>query len=197
MLVAGIVAFTVAWFGDSGTSLESPLSNEPAQVFTPRKQVPLDAEARQVAGRFILTAVARQNLGESYRLAHPELRQGMSKREWLTGNIPVVYYPAKQIETATFKVDESYPGEAILEVALLPKDADEGEATGLLHRTEEGREGDGGALAGELLGSARGASDSDRPELDRACQVGCRRPGSAGGSSRSRCSAPSSGRVRS
>ena len=47
----------------------------------------------------------------------------MSKREWLTGNIPVVYYPAKQIETATFKVDESYPGEAILEVALLPKDA--------------------------------------------------------------------------
>ena len=47
----------------------------------------------------------------------------MSKREWLTGNIPVVYYPAKAIETATFKVDESYPDEAILEVALLPKDS--------------------------------------------------------------------------
>jgi hypothetical protein len=120
---AGIVAFSVAWLGDSGMSLESPLSNEPAQVYTPRKHVPLDAEARQIAGRFILTAVARQNLGESYALVHPELRQGMSKREWLTGNIPVVYYPAKQIETATFKVDESYPGEAILEVALLPKDA--------------------------------------------------------------------------
>jgi hypothetical protein len=124
ILVAGIaVVLTVAWLGDSGTTLEAPLSDEPAQVFTPRKQVPLDAEARQVAGRFILTAVARENLGESYRLAHPDLRQGMSKREWLTGNIPVVYYPAKQIETATFKVDESYPDEAILEVALLPKDA--------------------------------------------------------------------------
>jgi hypothetical protein len=123
ILVAGVVAFTVAWVGDTGTSLESPLSKEPAQVYTPRKQVPLEAEARKVAGRFILTAVARENLGESYALAHPELRQGMSKREWLTGNIPVVYYPAKQIETATFKVDESYPGEAILEVALLPKDS--------------------------------------------------------------------------
>ena len=122
VLVAGIVAFTVAWFGDTGTSLESPLSNEPAQVYTPRKQVPLDAAARTVAGRFILTAVARQNLAESYALAHPELRQGMTKREWLTGDIPVVYYPAKQIETATFKVDESYPAEAILEVALLPKE---------------------------------------------------------------------------
>lgn len=120
-LLAGTVALTVAWVGDRGTALDSPLSNEPAQVYTPRKHVPLDAEARKVAGRFILTAVARLNLAESYALAHPELRQGMSKREWLTGNIPVVYYPAKQIETATFKVDESYPGEAILEVALLPK----------------------------------------------------------------------------
>ena len=121
VFTAGVVAFTVAYFGDTGTSQETPLSNTPAQVFTPRKQVPLDQEARRVAGRFILTAVARENLGESYDLAHPELRQGMTRREWLTGNIPVVYYPAKEIETARFKVDESYPDEAILEVALLPK----------------------------------------------------------------------------
>ena len=122
ILVVGAVAFAAAWVGDTGKSLESPISNEPAQVFTPRKQVSLDQEARRVAGRFILTAVARANLGESYELAHPQLRQGMTKQEWLTGNIPVVYYPAKEIETATFKVDESYPDEAILEVALLPKD---------------------------------------------------------------------------
>jgi hypothetical protein len=122
ILVAGVVAFAVAWIGDTGTSQETPLSNEPAQLFTPRKQVPLDVEARKVAGRFILTAVARENLAESYALAHPELRQGLTKAEWLTGNIPVVYYPAKQIEQARFKVDESYPNEAILEVALLPKD---------------------------------------------------------------------------
>jgi hypothetical protein len=123
ILVAGVVAFTVAWVGDTGTSQETPLSNEPAQVFTPRKQVPLDVEARRVAGRFILTAVARENLGASYQLVHPELRQGLTKQEWLTGNIPVVYYPAKEIETARFKVDESYADEAILEVALLPKEA--------------------------------------------------------------------------
>ena len=123
VLTGGVVAFTVAYFGNTGTSQEVPLSIQPAQVFTPRKQVPLDKEARRVAGKFILTAVARENLGESYDLAHPELRQGMTKREWLTGNIPVVYYPAKAIETATFKVDESYPDEAILEVALLPKES--------------------------------------------------------------------------
>ncbi|NUT56010.1 MAG: hypothetical protein HOQ03_08525 [Thermoleophilia bacterium] len=123
VLTAGVVAFTVAYIGDTGASQETPLSDAPAQVFTPRKQVPLDKEARRVAGRFILTAVARENLGESYELAHPELRQGLTRREWLTGNIPVVYYPAKAIETATFKVDESYPDEAILEVALLPRES--------------------------------------------------------------------------
>ncbi|MGH3071577.1 MAG: hypothetical protein ACRDNB_04805 [Gaiellaceae bacterium] len=123
LLIAGVVAFGVAYVGDTGASQETPLSDKPAQVFTPRKQVPLDEAARRVAGRFILTAVARENLAESYALAHPELRQGLTKREWLTGNIPVVYYPAKAIETATFKVDESYPDEAILEVALLPKDS--------------------------------------------------------------------------
>ena len=122
IVVAGVVAISVAWIGDTGTSLESPLSNEPAQVFTPRRQVPLDGEARRVAARFILTAVARENLGESYDLAHPELRQGMTRREWLTGDIPVVYYPAQEIGQARFKVDESYPDEVILEVALLPKE---------------------------------------------------------------------------
>ena len=58
-------------------------------------------------GRFILTASHGENLGDSYDVVHPELRQGMTRREWLTGNMPVVYYPAKAIETATFKVDES------------------------------------------------------------------------------------------
>jgi hypothetical protein len=123
VLVAGVVAGAVTWIGDTGTSQETPLTHKPAQVFTPRKQVPLDTDARRVAGRFILTAVAREDLAESYDLTHPELRQGLSRKEWLTGNIPVVFYPAKAIETATFKVDESYPDEAMLEVALLPKDS--------------------------------------------------------------------------
>ena len=121
LLVAGVVAVTVAWVGDTGTSQERPVSDEPAQVFTPRKQVPLEPEARRVAGRFILTAVARRDLGESYGLAHPELRQGLTRREWLTGDIPVVYFPVAEIDGATFKVDESYADEAILQVALLPK----------------------------------------------------------------------------
>jgi hypothetical protein len=120
LLVVGVVAATVAYFGNTAKVVATPLSNKPAQVFTARQQVPLDKQARRVAGRFIQTAVARKHLAESYELTHPQLRQGMTKEQWLTGNIPVSPYPVEKIETATFKVDESYPNEAILEVALLP-----------------------------------------------------------------------------
>ena len=50
VFTAGVVAFTVAYFGDTGTSQERPPSNTPAQVFTPRKQVPLD-KGRRAASR--------------------------------------------------------------------------------------------------------------------------------------------------
>lgn len=121
VLVVGAAVFTVRVFGNTAETLDAPKSNQPAQLLTERKQVPLDKDARRVAGEFILTAVPRKRLAESYELTHPELRQGLSKKEWETGNIPVTYYPADQLDTATFKVDESYPDEAMLEVALLPK----------------------------------------------------------------------------
>ncbi len=124
VLVVGVAVFTISFFGNTAESLDAPKSNQPAQLLTERKQVPLDKAARKVAGEFILTAVPRKKLAESYELTHPELRQGLSKQEWLTGNIPVTYYPADELDTATFKVDESYPDEAMLEVALLPKAKD-------------------------------------------------------------------------
>ena len=121
VLVAGVAAVTIVYFGNTGKTYVDTKSNVPAQIYTQRKQIPLEKDARRVAGRFLLTAVSRKNLGESYDLTHPDLRQGLSRKEWLTGNIPVTYYPADKLDAATFKVDESYQNEAILEVALLPK----------------------------------------------------------------------------
>lgn len=67
---------------------------KPAVTAERQQPVKLDPAARQVADKFILTAVARKNLGEAYELTHPDLRQGLTKQQWLTGNIPVQYYPA-------------------------------------------------------------------------------------------------------
>jgi hypothetical protein len=124
ILVAGIVAFSTVYLFDTGTSVEQKITvreTGPAIVPEEKPTVALDPAAKQVAGRFILTAVARRSLGESYTLTHPELRQGLSLSEWKTGNIPVQYYPADAIDKATFKIDESHADEALLEVALVPK----------------------------------------------------------------------------
>jgi len=125
VLVAGVVAFSTVYIFDTGESVESKITDRetgPAVVAVPRKNVVLDPAARRVAGEFILSAVARKNLAESYEITHPELRQGLTLRQWLTGNIPVQYYPAEAIDKATFKIDESYPDEAVLEVALVPRE---------------------------------------------------------------------------
>ena len=107
----------------------SPDTDAPPQRFSsaravePESQVkaPLPDEARQVAVRFIQTAVARQNLEEAWTLVGPNLRGGLSRDEWLTGNNPVVPYPIDELDVAPYKIDESYERSALLEVALLPK----------------------------------------------------------------------------
>ena len=121
VLAAGVVAVLVAFFGDDPPPKVERFSNRPANVVKTPKTVPVPPEARRVAGKFILTAVARKNLAASWPLTHPELRAGLSRREWMTGNIPVVPYPVDELDVATFKVDWSYPNDVSLRVALLPK----------------------------------------------------------------------------
>lgn len=79
---------------------------------------------RQIAGEFILAAAGREDLAKAWKLTHPELRAqcGCTYKEWLTGNIPVQYYPSQEISTASFEVDEITPREVYLRVLLLPKE---------------------------------------------------------------------------
>jgi hypothetical protein len=120
LLALGVAAFLFAFFRNTGDSTET-FSDEPANIFTPEKTVQVDPEARKVAAEFIKTAVARKNLAASYALADPELRQGFSLKQWKTGNIPVVYYPIRNVDLAGFKVDRSYENEVVLQVLLAPE----------------------------------------------------------------------------
>ena len=77
-----------------------------------------------IAGEFILAAAGREDLAKAWRLTHPELRAQCycTYKEWLTGNIPVQYYPSKDIETAAFDVEDITPREIFLRVLVLPKE---------------------------------------------------------------------------
>lgn len=124
VLVAGVVAFLVVFLGNTATPVESKVTDTEtgaAVVPTKEQSVPIDPAAKKVAGEFILTAVARKDLARSYEITHPDLRQGLSLKQWETGDIPVQFYPADAIDTATFKIDESHKTDAVLQVALIPK----------------------------------------------------------------------------
>jgi hypothetical protein len=120
IFVAGVVAVVVTFTGSSGKT-KQVFSNKPVvDVSKNPKNVKLDPVARRVAGEFILTAVARKNLRKAYALAGPQIKQGQSLKEWLTGNIAVIPYPVSDIKFAPYKIDYSFPKHALIEIALLP-----------------------------------------------------------------------------
>lgn len=79
---------------------------------------------QRIAGEFILAAAGREDLAKAWKLTHPELRAqcGCTYEQWLTGDIPVQYYPSKDIRTASFEIAEIAPREVFLRVLLLPKE---------------------------------------------------------------------------
>jgi hypothetical protein len=119
--VGGLIAVGIIW-SNTGTSSATPLTNKPAvDVSKVPPTVKLTPGATRVARQFIKTAVARKNLDQAYRIVTEEIRQGQTLKSWRTGNIAVVPYPVDEIKYAPMKIDFSYPTEAQIEVALLPK----------------------------------------------------------------------------
>ena len=128
VFVGGLVVFLATRTGSE--TEERTTAAQPAAQPQARKQTPatLDAAAREVAGKFILTAVARTDLAASYELVHPDLRQGFTLAQWKTGEIPIVPSEVASIEQARFRVEEAYPNELLIEVALIPKQGSNGRA---------------------------------------------------------------------
>jgi len=121
VLAAGLIALIVKLVpGTSGTTDAGRTEHPTIVPSKAPKSVPLSSEARHVAGRFVLTAVKREHLDEAWKLSGPQIRQDLTYKEWLTGNIPVVPY-LEPMSVTPMKVDYSYKNEALVEVALVPK----------------------------------------------------------------------------
>ncbi len=121
MLLAGVVAAAIAFLPDRNATPEK-VSNEPAQLPAKSVNAALSDDAKAVARRFVQTAVARKHLAEAYDLVGPNLRGDLTRKQWSTGNIPVIPYPIESLRLAPFKIDYAHTTDALLEVALLPKE---------------------------------------------------------------------------
>jgi hypothetical protein len=122
VLAAGIGAVLIVFVGNTGSKEVAPFSDQPVDIVKKPKTVPLPPEARIVAGRFVLTAVQRKNLDEAWNLVGPGIKQGMTYKEWLKGDIAVIPFFGG-IKLAPIHVLLSTKNYALLEIILLPKAA--------------------------------------------------------------------------
>ncbi len=136
VLIAGLVAFvTVRIGGDDATPAAAPASTVDGTDFSPPTTTPKESdvpkEAREVAGEFILAAAGREDLERAWQITHPDMKRdcGCTKKQWLTGNINVQYFPTAGLQGAGFTVNEVTADRVVLEVLLTPKQGSEVPAT--------------------------------------------------------------------
>jgi hypothetical protein len=90
------------------------------------KRAPFTAAKRRavrpVLKKFIETAVARQDVAAAWDIAAPNLKEGVSRKQWNSGDIPVVPYPAANRGLGTWSyVEYSYTDTVALEVFVFPQ----------------------------------------------------------------------------
>jgi len=85
---------------------------------TPLAFAPRQDEILGLAQQFVLTAVRRDHVEDSWEMVCPEMRQGYTKASWAKGEIPVVPFPA---HFAKWHVAYSYKREIDVQVALYAK----------------------------------------------------------------------------
>jgi hypothetical protein len=68
-----------------------------------------------LAQQFVLTAVRRNHVEDSWEMVCPEMRQGYTRASWAKGDIPVVPFPA---QFAKWHLSYSFQTEINLQVAL-------------------------------------------------------------------------------
>jgi hypothetical protein len=108
--------------GDPGNATGPEISLPGYEEPKPAKFTAADQRAvHGVLRKFIVHAVARQDVPRSWEYAGPSLREGFTRKDW-KGDIPVVPYPAANRGLGQWDyVEYSYKNDVGLEVFLFPK----------------------------------------------------------------------------
>jgi hypothetical protein len=98
-------------------SKQIPLSN--ASGVRIRTYEQLDPQVHSAIQKFIGTVVARKNIGSSWAIVSPSLKQGYTRRQWSNGGqLPVVPYPGVDTHHINFYLDYASTKEILIEVGL-------------------------------------------------------------------------------
>jgi hypothetical protein len=124
VVLAGPLIYLGIHFSNPGSprNANGPTVPDYKQPKTARFTKATQREVRQVLAAFERTAVARENPSGSWELAAPSLKEGVSRKQWNRGELPVVPYPAQNHGLGQWDyVEYSYRNTVGLEVFLFPK----------------------------------------------------------------------------
>jgi hypothetical protein len=131
VLAAGALALVVTLVGGSDSKSTNPSPGFHPTL--PAKQTPLtnasgvrvrtyeqlDPQVHSAVDTFIGTVVARKNIGSSWAVVAPSLRQGYTRNQWANGNnLPVVPYPGVDTHHINFYLDYASTKQILVEVGL-------------------------------------------------------------------------------
>lgn len=103
-------------------------SNEPADLYRAERPVELGPKARREIGetleRFVQDGIGRRDPLAAYRLSTPELRGGISLRDWKRGELPVFPYHAREGGGRAWTKDYAFGDTVGIEIFLQPAAAE-------------------------------------------------------------------------
>jgi len=121
---AVVIALLIA-FVPRGHTFGNHFSSAPAQTVAKQKQVPLTRADRReidtVLDRFVPPALGRHDPIRARPYAASDLLRDTTRRDWVTGDIPVPPYPVRRGQTHAYVVLYSFRNIAGLELGLHPK----------------------------------------------------------------------------
>jgi hypothetical protein len=123
-IVAGVVSALVIEFPSRSATEGEPVAKGHIEIAPDQvpKTVKLKGAARasalSVARLFVSTAVARKHIDRSWSLLSPEIKQGLTRKEFVSGNNSIVPYP---VGDSRWAVDYSYRNRVGFQIALYPR----------------------------------------------------------------------------
>jgi hypothetical protein len=120
VLVAGVVAVLIVAFPSPGKRAGEKLSpgGDIVKQEKPKSFAPEAGEVIGVARRFVMTAVARKHVEDSWELVCPEMKQGFTREKWAKGDIPVVPFP---VFSGKWRLSYAVASEIDVQVALFAR----------------------------------------------------------------------------
>ena len=119
-MLAGVVAGLVVAFPKPGKRAGEKTAPggdivvpDKRKAFAPRADEVLD-----VARQFVMTAVARKHVEDSWDLVCSGMKQGFTRERWAKGEIPVVPFP---VDVGKWRLSYSFAREIDVQVALFAK----------------------------------------------------------------------------